>query len=174
MVDKNADCLKEELSAVEVVLLRSFEHFLHDLLLGFEKLAISLLQSFGHVVKHFREAFLEEGLRSGARINNLEEVKGDGLKVIWVEEVNQISVVDEVSMLDQEEAVDRQIDHLPQGKIVGLNRGEELQDGWEFALGEVNSEVEQKSDDNGHMESTELLLNRNSIVLLDPVVDFSK
>lgn len=60
VVGKDADGFKEELSAVEVILFCLLEHLLHDQLLGFEKLAISLFQPFGHVVKHLGKTFLEE------------------------------------------------------------------------------------------------------------------
>lgn len=106
IVRKDTNGFEEELCAVEVKLFCPLEHLLHDQLLVFKKLAISLFQPLCHVVKHLCKAFLEVSLSSGSIVHNAEQVDGNGFEVIWVEVVDQVSVVDEVSMFDEEEAVD--------------------------------------------------------------------
>ena len=49
---------------------------------------------------------MKEGFSSCSRVHNAEQVESDGFEVIWIEENDQISIIDEISVFDEEEAVD--------------------------------------------------------------------
>lgn len=63
---------------------------------------------------------MEELLRGSAIVYDSEDINGCRLESTWVEVVGKILIGIEVSMLEEEEAVDGEVDDLFQGLTASL------------------------------------------------------
>lgn len=138
--------LEEELGAAEVILDCALEHLLLDHYLVVEVVGVCLLQGLHEVEEHLGQSFLQELLRNSPVVDHSEDVDGCRLEGVRVEEVGEILVGVEIAVLEEEEAVDGEVDDLPQRLAAGLERAEELQQERHLLTGQVDPEVEEEAD----------------------------
>lgn len=86
-------------------------------------------------------------LRNCSIKNNPKDIDGRWLESVRIEEVSEVLVVIEVTMLEQEEAVDGKIDNFSERLAASLHRAEKLQQEGDFFTRKVYSEVEEVADE---------------------------
>lgn len=86
-------------------------------------------------------------LRNGSVKNNPKYIDGRWLESVRIEEVSEVLVVIEVTMLEQEEAVDGKIDNFSERLAASLHRAEKLQQEGDFFTRKVYSEVKEVADE---------------------------
>lgn len=124
-----------------------------------EEVSVWFLQGLHQVEEHFSQALLEELLRGSAIVYDSEDINGCRLESTWVEVVGKILIGIEVSMLEEEEAVDGEVDDLFQGLTASLEWAEELQKEGHFFPREIDPEVEEEADKWSQMHDIEVVFD---------------